>query len=108
MSDLSTIKAGDEVALRSGAKAVTIVKVDRVTKLHAIIGNAKYRLRDGNPVGEWSWSAPSIHIPTDTDRALAHHQKLRRRLARYQLDALSSAQLEALLSVLEKPTDAPE
>lgn len=53
--DLSNLKVGDEVILSAGGgweRRWERRKVDKVTKLHIIIGNQKYRF-NGNQVGEF-------------------------------------------------------
>jgi hypothetical protein len=72
---LSDVKAGDEVIMiqyvlgRSPARQ-TIVTVDRVTETQIIVGNQRFRRKDGAAVGDsrLSWTAPWIEANTDEGR----------------------------------------
>jgi hypothetical protein len=59
---LDGVKEGDLLIVSRGFYAGKLEKVDRVTKLHAICGTTKYRIRDGGIPGADSWSRVSASI----------------------------------------------
>ena len=64
---LSNLKVGDYVLLdatRNLGGAISIRKVDRLTKTQIIVGHTKFRRSDGRQIGVGGWTTTLIVEPT--------------------------------------------
>ena len=96
MSDLSEVKAGDEIAIIDGhGNNIRICTVERRTKTMIFAGNRKFRL-NGLVIGGGKWSAVYARIPYPDDFEKILRQQIYAKLERTKWDECST---ETLLSV---------
>lgn len=68
MNEFENLKVGDLVVVR-GSLIVgeELRKIERVTNSQIVIGNRRYRKKDGRLVGEWKWHYGFIKPATEKD-----------------------------------------
>lgn len=102
--DLSTLKAGDEVTVH-GRTRIARRKVDRITKLHVIVGETKYRISDGNAVGMGRWDTSHITITTDADREKLQAMHLAGKLEDFPWHRLQLPTLRDVWQIVDRVAD---
>jgi hypothetical protein len=104
MSDwLSNLKAGDEVTVMIGHySAPKIEKVDRATSTLVMVGNLRFKRKNGYRLGAERWDQMRIVEPTEAHREASERLCLKNRLgAALESPTTTLAVLRAMAAQLQ-------
>jgi len=100
---LNELKAGDDVLIRGSRElsAQRIAKVDRTTATQVIVGNARYRRKDGFQMGlENSWYSVWLAPVTQEVRDALRCESMAKYINRADLSHLRLDQLTAIMKII--------
>lgn len=105
MKTLSELQEGDEILIQNRYHE-QVSKVSRVTKCYIIVGNTKYRKKDGFIVSRDLWDSSHISIvtPEDIERIKNNqkHARLVLEAKAISFQSLTSEQLQSIIDIASK------
>lgn len=105
MKTLFDLQEGDEVLIKNHRHEM-MCKVSRVTKCYIIVGNTKYRKKDGFVVSHDIWDNDHISIVTPKDieriKNRQKHERLVLEAKAISFQSLTSEQLQSIIDIASK------
>lgn len=105
-------KVGDKVLISYGWDSLRVATVDKVTKLHVLVGGAKYQIRTGSQVGSGAWGRnhvrPFVQSEWDEYKQEAADKATYRALTDFKWSSLDIETARKIQSMIAQSAKEPK